>query len=158
MRHVETCHCTKRTLEFSSEFEGDVVTKIWCPDCITSAPDDAIVFELCEPGEYAGVWGLKYNAGELKRLDPRAFRDTDDYYLSLLISGTVGPIVVKTHYRSGGYCRILGFNHGPSTAAAELMLAGKDRALADQELPAKGPPVMGAGKKRPKRRGAKRRK
>lgn len=107
LEHQETCHCTKRTLEFTSEFESDVVTKVFCPECVKNAPEDAIVFELCEPGEYNGTWAVRYNKGELRRLDP-AFRDEDDYYLSLLISGTVGPKIAR-NYRMGGLCRIFGF-------------------------------------------------
>jgi hypothetical protein len=39
-------------------------------------------------------------------LDPH-YRDTDDYFVSLLGSGVCGPLLA-TDYRKGGLCRILG--------------------------------------------------
>jgi hypothetical protein len=160
MKHQETCLCAKHTLEFTSEFQGDVVTKIYCPHCVDRAPDDAIVFELCEPGELAGVWGVLYNRGELERLD-RAFRDADDYYLSLLISGVCGPSVIKTHYRGGGgICRIFGFkSQGPDRTASESSLSGHQHAIADDEAGTRWPgdvyagPKEGAGKGKRHRKG-----
>lgn len=107
MHTKETCLCTKRVLDFRSEFDGDVVTKIYCPECVDRAPGDAIIFELCEPGEYSGVWAVLYNKGELKRLDEH-YRDSNDYYLSLLISGVCGPSIARD-YTKGGLCRIFGF-------------------------------------------------
>jgi len=121
LEHQETCLCKKRTLDFTSDFDSDVVTKVFCPECAAQAPEDAIVFELCEPGEFNGTWAVKYNKGELKRLDP-AFRDDDDYYLSLLIAGTVGPKIAR-NYRMGGLCRIFGFKgEGPDRESEERML------------------------------------
>lgn len=140
---LETCQCTKRSLEFSSQFEGDVVSNIYCPECLERAPGDAIVFELCDPGEYAGVWGVRYNRGELKRLD-QAWRDSDDYYLSLLISGVCGPTIARD-YRRGGLCRILGFIHGPSEEMAESSLNGNQRLIADEEKPSQLPKKTRSG-------------
>ena len=117
MEHNERCFCGKREIAFTSDFEGDTVTKIFCPACIDRAPGDAIVFELCEAGEFNGIWGVVYNRGELKRLDA-AFRDSDDYYLSLLISGTCGPKIARS-YGQTGLCRIFGFKQGSASAAAE---------------------------------------
>ena len=131
MNHKETCLCTKRTLEFRSEFESDVVARIYCPACVDRAPGDAVIFDLCEPGEFEGIWGVIYNKGELKRLDPH-FRDSDDYYLSLLISGTCGPTIARD-YGKGGLCRIFGFKHGADTARKESALSGPEEALVDKE-------------------------
>ena len=131
LEHQETCQCKKRTVAFTSEFESDVVTKIYCPECVRKAPGDAIVFELCEPGEYNGTWAVSYNKGELKRLDPH-FRDDDDYFLSLLIAGTVGPKIARS-YRMGGLCRIFGFkNGGPGGEKRERELGDKDHDAAHE--------------------------
>lgn len=111
MKLHETCLCTKFTVDFASEFDGDVVTKLYCPTCVSRAPETALVFELCEPGMYQGVWAVDYNRGELKRLDPH-FRDTDDYYISLLASNTCGPTIARD-YKRGGLCRIFGMKEGP---------------------------------------------
>ncbi len=115
MTHKETCLCKKRTVEFRSDFAGDVVTKIYCPACVDRAPGDAIVFELCEPSEYAGRWAVLYNRSELRRLDP-AFRESDDYFLSLLISGTCGPTIAGA-YGSAGLCRIFGYKDANGNGA-----------------------------------------
>lgn len=117
MKHFETCYCTKQTLEFKSEFEGDTVTKIYCPTCSSRAPGNAVMFQLCEPGEYFGMWGVEYNKAELEKFDNH-FRDTDDYYTSLLISGVCGPVIAND-YTTGGLCRIFGMKHGPDMANAE---------------------------------------
>ncbi|MBI4457420.1 hypothetical protein HY633_00465 [Candidatus Uhrbacteria bacterium] len=140
---METCLCTKRSLEFTSQFAGDVVSSVYCPECVERASDDTIVFELCEPGEFAGVWGVRYNRGELKRLD-EAFRDADDYFLSLLISGVCGPAIARD-YRRGGLCRILGFIHGPSEEMAESALNGNQRVIADEEKPTRLPKKTRSG-------------
>lgn len=135
IKHDETCLCKKRTLEFRSDFKSDVVTKIYCPACVERAPDDAIIFELCEPGEYNGTWGVRYNKGELKHLDKKAFRDTDDYYLSLLVSDVCGPVIAGD-YKKGGLCRVFGFKKGPD---AEKRRSGLSEAKEDvaQEKPKK---------------------
>lgn len=122
MTHQETCLCKKRTLDFSSQFESDTVAALFCPDCVERAPSDALVFELCEPGQFMGLWGVRYNRGELKRLDPW-YRDSDDYYLSLLISGTCGPKVAR-EYKTGGLCRIFGFKKLPEQGEPETELPG----------------------------------
>ncbi len=101
----ETCSCAKRTIEFATEFKGDVVAKVYCPTCVSRAPGSAIHFELCEPGELQGIWAVDYDKAELKRLDPH-FRDDDSYFVSLLGSGACGPKLV-TDYRTG-LCRIMG--------------------------------------------------
>ncbi|MFA6603888.1 MAG: hypothetical protein WCT10_03550 [Patescibacteria group bacterium] len=116
MEHTERCLCGQRELVFTSEFKGDTVTKIYCPDCVNRAPGDAIIFELCESGEFSGIWGVVYNRGELKRLDA-AFRDQDEYFLSLLISGTCGPKIARS-YGAAGLCRIFGFKSS-STAGSD---------------------------------------
>lgn len=100
----QTCLCAKRTIEFTSDFVGEVA-KIYCPTCVSKAPESAISFELCEPGELQGIWAVDYNKSELKRLDPH-FRDSEDYYVSLLGSGVCGP-KLATDYRTG-LCRIMG--------------------------------------------------
>lgn len=111
MKHQEKCLCGTRTLTFRSDFPSDVVAKIYCPACVDRAPDEAIIFDLCEPGQFAGTWGIRYGSGELKRLDPH-FRDTEDYYLSLLISGTCGPEIARS-YGQTGLCRIFGLKRRP---------------------------------------------
>ena len=124
IEHNEKCKCTKHELEFTSEFDKDVVTKIFCPECIVDSPGEAIVFELCEPGKYNGMWAVLYNKAELKSLDP-AYRDEDDYFLSLLISGTVGPKIAR-NYRMGGLCRIFGFKgRSPDVQTREITLTGE---------------------------------
>ena len=138
MTHKETCFCTKRTVEFRSDFEGDTVAKIYCPACVERAPGEAIVFELCEPGEYEGVWAVLYNKGELKRLDPH-FRDSDEYFLSLLISGTCGPSIARD-YKKSGLCRIFGYKHGPDTRWKESSLPATEEALAEGDDLAAVPP------------------
>jgi len=110
MTHQETCLCAERQLDFRSDFDGDVVTRIFCPRCVDRAPADAVIFDLCEPGQYAGTWAVQYNAGELKRLDP-AFRPAEDYFLSLLISGACGPEIAR-NYKKTGLCRIFGLKGG----------------------------------------------
>lgn len=128
IEHNERCKCTKHELEFTSEFDKDVVTKVFCPDCVADAPDEAIIFELCEPGEFNGMWGVLYNKAELKDIDS-AYRDADDYFLSLLISGTVGPKIAR-NYRMGGLCRIFGYKgRGPDVQAKEIPLTGKGQDL-----------------------------
>ncbi len=152
MNTQETCLCSKRTLTFTSQFNGDVVTRIFCPECVDRAPDDAIVFDLCEPGEFAGTWGVQYNAGELKRLDP-AFRDRDDYFLSLLISGVCGPEIARSYGKSG-LCRIFGFKgRSRGEAAAESELGGNQEVLAAEEMPSKLPGDVVSGPKESPRRG-----
>ena len=132
IEHTEKCKCTKQELEFTSEFDRDVVTKIFCPACVIDAPDNAIIFELCEPGKYNGTWGVLYNKAELKNADS-AFRDDDDYYLSLMISGTVGPKIARD-FRMGGLCRIFGFKgSGPTRHSSETPLTGKGQDLATKE-------------------------
>jgi hypothetical protein len=132
MTHEETCLCTKRHLIFTSDFTGDTVTRIFCPTCVERAPDDAIIFDLCESSEFRGTWGVVYNRSELKRLDD-AFRDTDDYYLSLLISGTCGPKIVRD-YGKTGLCRVFGFKRGPSERTNEAALnAAADKMIAADE-------------------------
>jgi len=147
MTHKETCLCTKRELVFRSEFDGDTVTKIYCPECVDRASDDAIIFDLCEPGEFAGTWGVRYNAAELKRLDP-AFRQTDDYFLSLLISGACGPEAARS-YKKHGLCRIFGFKRGPTTAGLESALDGAGPVIAAEEMPAKRAGDVASGPREP---------
>lgn len=132
IKHDETCLCKKRTLEFRSDFKSDVVTKIYCPECVERAPDDAIIFELCEPGEYSGAWGVRYNKGELKRLDKKAFRDTDDYYLSLLVSDVCGPVIAGD-YKKGGLCRVFGFKKGPDADREEAGLSEPEKDIAREK-------------------------
>lgn len=128
IEHNERCKCTKHELEFTSEFDRDVVTKVFCPECVIDAPDDAIIFELCEPGEFNGMWGVLYNKAELKDIDS-AYRDADDYFLSLLISGTVGPKIAR-NYQMGGLCRIFGYKgRGPDVQAREIPLTGTGQDL-----------------------------
>jgi hypothetical protein len=131
MNNKETCFCGKRTVEFRSEFKGDVVSMLYCPDCVDRAPSDAIIFELCEPGDYAGIWAMLYNKGELKRLDEH-FRDNDAYYLSLLISGVCGPSIAR-EYTKTGLCRIFGFKHGADAARRESTLNAAEEAVAEDE-------------------------
>lgn len=125
MKHQETCLCAKNTVEFTSEFQGDVVTKLYCPTCVSKAPGSAIIFELCEPGVFQGIWGVDYNKAELARLDTKAYRNEDDYFLSLLISGACGPTIARS-YKQGGLCRIFGFKHGPNAMKLESKLTGTD--------------------------------
>jgi hypothetical protein len=131
MNHNETCFCAKRTVEFRSDFESDVVAKIYCPACVERAPEEAVIFELCDPGEFAGLWGVVYNKGELKRLDPH-YRETDDYFYSLLISGVCGPAIAR-EYKKTGLCRIFGFKHGADAQRAESTLNRPQEALAEEE-------------------------
>ena len=147
MTHKETCLCTKRELVFRSEFAGDTVTKIYCPECVDRAPGDAIIFDLCEPGEFSGTWGVRYNAAELKRLDP-AFRPTDDYFLSLLISGTCGPEAARS-YKKHGLCRIFGFKQGSADAEIGSTLSGAGQIIAAEEIPTKRPGDVASGPREP---------
>ncbi len=157
MTRQESCLCAKRSLRFNSDFDGEVVTKIYCPDCVGRAPDEAIVFDLCEPSEYAGTWGVHYNAGELKRLDP-AFRDRDDYYLSLLISGVCGPEIARS-YGKAGLCRIFGFKgRSPDEAGAGATLGGKEEVIATEEMPGRLPGDVVSGPGESPRRSRSRRK
>jgi hypothetical protein len=147
MTHQETCLCAKRQLVFRSEFAGDTVTKIYCPECVDRAPDDAIIFDLCEPGEFAGTWGVQYNVAELKRLDP-AFRPADDYFLSLLISGTCGPEAARS-FKKHGLCRIFGFKKGPAAGETGSALNGSDAIVAAEEKPSKRPGDRASGPREP---------
>ena len=145
MTFPETCFCTKRQLAFRSDFDGDTVTRIFCPECVDRAPADAIIFDLCEPGKFAGTWAVQYNPAELKRLDP-AFRHADDYYLSLLISGACGPEIARS-YGQSGLCRIFGFKKGPGDLEAEADLAGRQEIIAADEKPTKWPGGVASGPK-----------
>lgn len=131
MTHKETCNCARRSLDFASAFDGDTVTRLYCPDCVNQAPPDAVVFELCDDPKRAGIWAVAYNAGELKRLDP-GFRDSDDYYLSLLIAGTCGPKAVSMSAKTA-LCRVLGMKRGPDMALMESTLSGKEAAWLERE-------------------------
>ena len=107
MHHKETCFCKTHTLDFHSDFGADVVDGLYCPKCSDRAPKDAVMFELCEPGELAGIWGVRYNTAELTRLDPH-FSDSENYFLGLLIGFKAAPDVVRSYYRDGGLCRVIG--------------------------------------------------
>lgn len=118
-------------LDFRSDFGENVVTALYCPKCTDRAPGNALIFDLCEPGEVAGTWAVEYNPGMLKHLDTN-FHDDDGYYLSLLISGMCAPEVIRTHYRGGGVCRIVGFKHGPDVSREESTLSSKEHQLAEE--------------------------
>ncbi|KPJ85347.1 hypothetical protein AMJ57_03400 [Parcubacteria bacterium SG8_24] len=149
MTHNETCYCKKRELVFRSDFGVDTVTQLYCPDCVDRSPEDAIIFEMCEPNEYHGVWGVLYNRTMLKELDDH-FRDNDDYYLSLLISGTVGPEIARK-YGEAGLCRIIGFKYGPDRSWSEAAIFGTDQKLADEGQPTDWPGDVVAGPKEARR-------
>jgi hypothetical protein len=127
MIHQETCLCNAKTIRFQSGFGVDVVSQLYCPRCVDRASSDVIVFEMCEPSLYRGHWGVRYNTGELKRLDT-AFRDSEAYYLSLLISGKVSP-EMAVRYGEGGLCRILGFKYGPEEERHASELTGAQASI-----------------------------
>lgn len=131
MIHKETCLCNSKTVRFQSSFGADVVTQLYCPRCVDRASGDTIVFEMCEPSLYRGHWGIRYNDVELRRLDP-AFRDSEDYYLSLLISGQACP-EMAVHYGEGGLCRIVGFKYGPGEERHAAGLTGEDARMHFEE-------------------------
>lgn len=90
MEFTKKCFCKKTQEEFSSnrDLGESAVTQFFCPDCSGRAPDNAILFAVEDVPGKLGVYGVTWNPAELKRMDPE-FRDEDDYYEDLLVSGAV---------------------------------------------------------------------
>lgn len=103
---AKSCHCRKRLLECTTDFGRGAISEVFCPDCMEKATADAIAFELTEPGEFQGLWAIRYDKRELREKDEH-FRDAAEYFMSLLISGVCGPTAAR-HYSRAGLSRILG--------------------------------------------------
>ena len=90
MEFTKKCFCKKTEEKFVSNLElgGSSVTQFFCPDCSNRASDDAMLFEVEDVPGHLGVYAVTWNGAELKRMDSN-FRDEEDYYEDLLISGAV---------------------------------------------------------------------
>lgn len=99
-----TCFCKKTDIKFYSpaNYGGDIIARVYCPLCSDRAPEEALMIRVDGVPRHNGLYGIDWNQGTLKYLDP-SFKDLEDWYRNFfgkkkLIFDFINPRSKKPQY------------------------------------------------------------
>lgn len=78
------CHCTDHRITFrvDQDLDHNIVTELYCPDCLDEAPEDTVIIEMTGIDQLVGLWGVTFNRYVLEALD-KNYDDSDQYLADL---------------------------------------------------------------------------